>query len=328
MLQPPPAEPGMSIDEVDTPALLIDLDALESNLDKMAAMAREAGVKLRPHAKTHKSPVIARMQMDRGAVGQCVQKVAEAEVLAWGGVADILVSNEVVGARKLARFAALSRLSKVSICADCEAGVAAIEHAASDAGQRLTVLLEVDVGMDRCGLQPGPEVVELARKISRSAHLKFGGLQVYQGRAQHQRTPEERAASIRTAVDIVGGVVADLRDVQITCDIVGGAGTGTFALEAASGVYTELQAGSYVFMDADYARNRPAPPFQQSLFVLTTVMSVPRADIAVVDAGLKALATDSGMPLAWERAGCHLCRSVRRARQAHPGLGSDAATAR
>jgi len=301
MLQPPPAEPGMSIEEVDTPALLIDLDALESNLDHMAAFARQARVSLRPHAKTHKSPVIARMQIERGAVGQCVQKVAEAEVLAWGGVTDILVSNEVVGARKLARFAALSRLSKVAICADCDAGVAAIESAAAEAGQRLTVLLEVDVGMDRCGLQPGPQVVELARVVARSPHLKFGGLQVYQGRAQHQRTGEERAASIRAAVDIVGGVVSDLRDVQIACDIVGGAGTGTFALEAASGVYTELQAGSYVFMDADYARNRPAPPFQQSLFVLTTVMSAPRADLAVVDAGLKALATDSGMPLVWQR---------------------------
>src|SRR5271167_2172479 len=150
MLQPPPAEPGAPVDEVDTPALLIDLDALEDNLDRMAAMAREAGVKVRPHAKTHKSPVIARMQMERGAVGQCVQKVAEAEVLAWGGVPDILVSNEVVGARKLSRFAALSRISTVAICVDSEAGVAALEHAASETGQRLTVLLEVDVGIDRC----------------------------------------------------------------------------------------------------------------------------------------------------------------------------------
>ena len=260
MLQPPPAEPGMSIEEIDTPALLIDLDALESNLDKMAGMARTAGVKLRPHAKTHKSPVIARLQMERGAVGQCVQKVAEAEVLAWGGVPDILVTNEVVGARKLGRFAALSRLSRMGICADCEPQVAAIETAAAEAGQRLTVLLEVDVGMDRCGLQPGPAVVELARRIARSPHLKFGGLQVYQGRAQHQRTAEERMASIATAASIAGNVVADLNDVQIACEIVGGAGTGTFALEAASGVYTELQVGSYVFMDADYARNRPAPP--------------------------------------------------------------------
>ena len=132
MLQPPPAEPGAPVDEVDTPALLIDLDALERNLDLMAALAREAGVKLRPHAKTHKSPVIARLQMARGAVGQCVQKVAEAEILAWGGVGDILISNEVAGPRKLARFAALSRICTAAICVDSEVGVAALEAAAKE----------------------------------------------------------------------------------------------------------------------------------------------------------------------------------------------------
>src|ERR1700736_4846404 len=118
MLQGRPAEPGMSIDEVDTPSLIVDLDALEANLDHMAALAAAAGVKVRPHAKTHKSPVIAHMQMARGAVGQCVQKVAEAEILAWGGVADILVSNEVVSSRKLARLAALTRTAEIAVCAD------------------------------------------------------------------------------------------------------------------------------------------------------------------------------------------------------------------
>src|SRR5579875_1565725 len=118
MLQSPPAEPGMRIGEVDTPALIVDLDAFEANLDTMARLAAEAGVKVRPHAKTHKSPVIAHLQMARGAVGQCVQKVAEAEVLAWGGVPDILVSNEVVSPRKLARLAALARICTVALCAD------------------------------------------------------------------------------------------------------------------------------------------------------------------------------------------------------------------
>jgi 3-hydroxy-D-aspartate aldolase len=303
MLQPPPAEPGAPIDEVDTPALLIDLDAFEGNLDRMAALAREAGVKLRPHAKTHKSPVIARLQMARGAVGQCVQKVAEAEILAWGGVGDILVSNEVAGSRKLARFAALSRISTAAICVDSEAGVAALEAAAEDAGLRLTALIEIDVGMDRCGIPPGPAVIALAQRIAASRWLRFGGLQAYQGGAQHQRTPDQRRASIAHAVAVAGETVADLNDVGLNCPIVGGAGTGTFALEAASGVYTELQVGSYVFMDADYARNEQAPPFAQSLFVLTTVMSAPRRDLAVVDAGLKALAFDSGPPVVWNRPG-------------------------
>ena len=303
MLQPPPAEPGAPVDEVDTPALLIDLDALEGNLDLMAALAREAGVKLRPHAKTHKSPVIAHLQMARGAVGQCVQKVSEAEILAWGGVGDILVSNEVAGPRKLARFAALSRICTAAICVDSEAGVAALEAAAEDAGLRLTALIEIDVGMDRCGIPPGPAVTALAQRIAASRWLRFGGLQAYQGRAQHQRTPDERRASIARAVALTGETVAALKDAGLDCPIVGGAGTGTFALEAASGVYTELQVGSYVFMDADYARNEQAPPFAQSLFVLTTVMSAPRPDLAVVDAGLKALAFDSGPPVVWNRPG-------------------------
>jgi D-serine deaminase-like pyridoxal phosphate-dependent protein len=303
MLQPPPAEPGAPVDDVDTPALLIDLDALEGNLDHMAALAHEAGVKLRPHAKTHRSPVIARLQMARGAVGQCVQKVAEAEILAWGGVGDILVSNEVAGARKLARFAALSHICTAAICVDSEAGVAALEAAAEDARLRLTALIEIDVGMDRCGIPPGPVVVALAQRIAASRWLRFGGLQAYQGAAQHQRAPDERRASIARAVALTGETMADLKDAGLDCAIVGGAGTGTFALEAASGVYTDLQVGSYVFMDADYARNTEAPPFAQSLFVLTTVMSAPRGDLAVVDAGLKALAFDRGPPVVWNRPG-------------------------
>jgi 3-hydroxy-D-aspartate aldolase len=301
MLQPPPAEPGAPIGEIDTPALLLDLDALERNLDHMAFLAREARVKLRPHAKTHKSPVIARLQIMRGAVGQCVQKVAEAEILAWGGVDDILVTNEVVGARKLARFAALSRICTAAVCVDSEAGFVALEAAAEDAGLRLTALVEVDVGMDRCGLPPGPAVTALARRIAASRWLRFGGIQAYQGRAQHQRAPDERRASVAHAVTLAGDTVTDLKDAGLDCPIVGGAGTGTFALEAASGVYTELQVGSYLFMDADYARNDSPPPFAQSLFVLTTVMSTPRPGLAVVDAGLKALALDSGLPLVWNR---------------------------
>src|ERR1700748_3601402 len=192
MLQPPPARPGMREDEVDTPALLIDLDAFEYNLDHMAELLVPTRCKLRAHAKTHKSPVIARLQMARGAVGQCVQKVAEAEALAWGGIPDILVSNEVVGATKLARLTALAKISKVAVCADDAAQVAAIEHAAADAGVRLPVLVEIDVGAGRCGITPGPDAVALAQHIAGSRHLVFGGLQAYHGGAQHKRTLEER----------------------------------------------------------------------------------------------------------------------------------------
>ena len=303
MLQSPPAEPGMAIDDVDTPALIVDLDALETNLDHMADLAAAAGVKLRPHAKTHKSPVIAHMQMARGAVGQCVQKVAEAEILAWGGVPDILVSNEVVSPRKLVRLAALTHFSRIAVCADNLRGIELIEEAARDADVRMTVLIEIDVGSGRCGIAPGPDVVAFARRVAESPHLRFGGLQAYHGRAQHQRTLEERSASIAAAAQKTRGVVDDLRRAKLDCAIVGGAGTGTFPHEAASGVFTELQVGSYVFMDADYGRNLPAPPFRNSLFVLSTVMSAPRAGLAMVDAGHKAVAVDSGLPLVWNRGG-------------------------
>ena len=306
MLQVPPAFPGMREDEIDTPALVIDLDALESNLDTMAALLAPAGVKLRAHAKTHKSPIIAKMQMARGAVGNCVQKVTEAEVLAWGGIPDILVSNEVVGAAKLARLCALARIAKVAVCADDAGQVAAIEAAAADAGIRMNVLVEIDVGAARCGVQPGPDAVALAKRIAASKHLIFGGLQAYQGSAQHKRTPVERRMLIGKAIDASRRTVEQLRQQGLECAIVGGAGTGTFQIESHSGVYTEMQAGSYVFMDADYARNmdeagNPVSTFRHALFVLSTVMSQAQTGVAALDAGHKAVAVDSGMPTVWQR---------------------------
>ncbi len=308
MLQVPPARPGMREDEIDTPALVIDLDAFEANLDTMAALLAKTPTRLRAHAKTHKSPVVAHLQIARGAVGQCVQKVAEAEALAWGGVTDILVSNEIVGAGKLARLAALARICRIAVCADDALQVDALEHAAKTASVRLTVLVEIDVGAGRCGVAPGPDAVALAQRIEASPHLLFGGLQAYHGSAQHLRTPEERQAAIATAADDTRRTVEQLRQQGLDCPIVGGAGTGTFELEAASGAYTEIQAGSYCFMDADYARNldragHPVGLFRHALFVLATVMSAPRPGVAVLDAGHKAVAVDSGLPLVWQRPG-------------------------
>ncbi len=296
----------MREEDVETPALLIDLDALEYNLSKMKQLLAPTGVQLRAHAKTHKSPVIAQLQLRHGAIGQCVQKISEAEILAWGGVPDILVSNQVVGAGKLARLAALSRIARVSICVDDGAQVAALEAAAEAAATRLPVLVEIDVGARRCGMPPGEAVASLAVRIAASPHLVFAGLQAYHGAAQHLRTPQEREIQIAKAVLAVRQTLDALRRHKLSCPIVTGGGTGTFALEAASGVYTEIQAGSYIFLDEDYARNlnrdgSPVSTFRNSLFVLSTVMSRVRRDRAVLDAGLKAVATDSGMPGVWGR---------------------------
>lgn len=303
MLQAPPAEPGMREDEIDTPALVIDLDAFEHNLDTMAALLAPTGAKLRAHAKTHKSPVVAKLQMARGAVGQCVQKVAEAEALAWGGIPDVLVTNQVVSPRKIARLAALSRICEVGLCADEEAQVVLAEQAAEAAGIRLKMLVEIDVGMARGGIAAGPPAVALAERIAASKHLIFGGLQAYHGSAQHIREPEKRAAAIAEAVARTRRTVEQLKQRGLDCAIVGGAGTGTFRHEAASGVYTEIQAGSYAFMDVDYARNDDAPPFRHALFVATTVMSRAGQGIVVVDCGHKGVAVDSGMPAVWQRPG-------------------------
>lgn len=306
MLQPPPAQPGMREDEIDTPALVLDLDAFEANLDRMAALLAPTGTKLRAHAKTHKSPVVALRQIARGAIGQCVQKVGEAEIMAWGGVPDILVSNEVVGPAKLARLAALDPIARIAVCVDDPAQVAAAERAAADAGIRLSVLVEIEVGGGRCGVEAGPPAVELAARIAASPHLRFGGLQAYHGSAQHRRTQEERGIAIAKAAEGARRTVEQLRQQGLDCPIVGGGGTGTFEFESGSGVYTEIQAGSYAFMDADYARNlnavgMPVDTFRHALFVLSTVMSAAKPGVAVLDAGHKAYSVDSGLPLVWQR---------------------------
>jgi D-serine deaminase-like pyridoxal phosphate-dependent protein len=297
----PPAEAGLPLTEVDTPALLIDLDAFERNLGRMAEMVARTPARLRAHAKTHKSPIIALKQMRLGAVGVCCQKVSEAEALVRGGVGDVLVSNEIAGRRKLDRLAALAREAKIALCTDNLANVADIARSAARFGVRLPVLVEIDVGGRRCGVTPGRAAVELAHAIAASPHLRFAGLQAYHGSAQHMRGHGERMTAIGRTIELTADTVAQLKRAGLACDVVGGGGTGTFEIEGASGVFNELQAGSYVFMDADYARNRaagggPFDTFEHALFVYVTVMSTPVPERAVVDAGHKALANDSGMP--------------------------------
>jgi 3-hydroxy-D-aspartate aldolase len=210
----------------------------------------------------------------------------------------------VVGREKLRRLFGLTRLARVSVCVDDGQQIAALEEAAEAIGGRIETLVEIDVGMDRCGVPPGPPAVALAERIAGSRHLVFGGIQAYQGRAQHLRRPEERQAAIAAAAEDTRRTVEQLRQRGLACRIVGGAGTGTFLLEARSGVWTEIQAGSFCFMDADYARNleadgMPVSTFRHALFVLATVISAPRPGLAVVDVGHKGVAVDCGLPLVW-----------------------------
>ncbi len=298
---PPPAQPGIALEEVDTPALLLDLDAFERNLDRLDETLRGRAVRVRPHAKSHKCPEIALRQLAHGAVGVCCQKVSEAEALVAGGVPDVMVSNEVVGRQKLDRLATLATRARISVCVDDGANIDDLDAAAKRAGARLDVLIEVDVGAGRCGVAPGRPVLALAERLAGAERLRFAGLHAYQGAAQHARTPAERRQMIDRAVQQVRATLELLHEQGYRCDTVTGAGTGTYPLEAASGVYNEIQPGSYIFMDADYRRNlgddgQPVHFFEQSLYVWATVMSRPTAERAVVDAGLKALSVDSGMP--------------------------------
>jgi D-serine deaminase-like pyridoxal phosphate-dependent protein len=304
----PPAAIGMAFADIDTPALVIDLDAFERNLKRMADFASKSGVRLRAHAKTHKSPIIAAKQMELGAVGVCCQKVSEAEVLVDGGIGDVLVSNEVAGAAKLDRLAALARHAKIAVCVDDPGNVAEMEAAAAKAGVTLDVLVEIDVGARRCGIAPGAPAARLAKQIASSPHLNFAGLQAYHGSAQHVRKADTRRDQIARAVEMVEETLGALRKAGLEARIVGGGGTGTYENEAASRVYTELQCGSYIFMDADYARNKRADgslfdDYEHALFICATVMSMPAPERAVVDAGLKTFSVDSGMPLAWQLPG-------------------------
>ena len=295
-----PAAVGMPLSEVDTPALILDLDAFERNLDRMDASLAGKTIRIRPHAKSHKCPEIALRQIKRGAVGVCCQKVSEAEAMVEGGIPDVLIANEVVGTPKLRRLAELAKRARVAVCADDAANVAALDEAARAAGVTLDVLVEVNVGANRCGVEPGEPAVRLAQAIARSKSLRFAGLQAYQGAAQHLRRVEARRAAIEIACTRVKQTTELLAKAGIACEKITGAGTGTYMFEAVSGVYHELQAGSYIFMDVDYAKNdwteSGIPRFEHSLFVWTTVMSRPAPERAVVDAGLKASSVDSGMP--------------------------------
>lgn len=302
-----PAVEGMTVDEICTPALVVDLDAFEANVRAMKSFAEAHGVALRAHAKTHKSADIALVQMvDGGARGVCCQKVSEAEALITGGVRNVLVSNQVVDPRRVDRLAALAQRARVAVCVDDAEAVAVLSAAALRHKVMLEVLVEIDVGNGRCGVAPGAPAVDLARRVADAPALRFGGLQAYQGVAQHIYDYRERQGAIAASVALVRETVAAIRDTGMPCPTVTGGGTGTWPFEAESGVYTELQCGSYIFMDADYRRVRDAdgrglPAFAHSLFVLTTVMSRARPGHAVCDAGLKVLSVDSGLPVVFGR---------------------------
>ena len=305
-----PAKPGMDEADIQTPCLIVDLDALERNVKKMSDLCKEMGVRHRAHGKMHKSVDVAKLQETMGAsVGVCCQKVSEAETFVRGGIKDVLVSNEVRDPAKIDRLARMPKLgARVLVCVDDAANVADLATAAQKHGTQLECLVEIDCGAGRCGVSTSQDVVHIAKLIDAAEGLKFSGIQAYQGAMQHLDLYTDREAKIDIAVAQVGDAVTALKSQGLECDIVGGGGTGSYYFEGNSGVYNELQCGSYAFMDADYGRildkdgNRiDQGEWENSLFILTSVMSHAKSDIAVVDAGLKAQSVDSGLPTVFGR---------------------------
>jgi D-serine deaminase-like pyridoxal phosphate-dependent protein len=306
---------GQSITAIDTPALVIDLDAMERNLHAMQAFATQHGMRLRPHAKMHKSATLALLQMQAGAVGVCVQKPSEAAALVAAGVTNVHLSNEVISLQKCELLGQwncwlFSKNGQISVAVDSLLGIGHLAQAMATHGGAscIEVYVEIDVGQARCGVPPGEAALPLVQAIAQHAtatgSLRFAGLQAYHGRAQHLRSVQERREAIANVVKDVQRTQAVLEAAGFKVPLVTGAGSGSFAHEAASGVFGELQAGSYLFMDADYAANTPDPAqprFEHALFVKSQVMSAstttnPRA---VLDAGHKSHAIDSGLPKMW-----------------------------
>lgn len=297
-----PALPGMSLAEVATPALVIDLDIFERNVARMKAFLGRTGLRLRAHAKTHKSADIARYQMTAGgACGVCCQKVSEAEALVRAGIGDVLISNEVWGQTRAERLARLAKRATVGVCVDNTENVSLLSAVATAEGVTLGVLVEIDCGAERCGVRPGAPAVLLAKQVAAAPGLRFDGLQAYQGSLQHIVDPDARASAARAATARTKETLAALRAEGLSCVTVGGAGTGSFMMDAALSVVNELQCGSYIFMDADYDRivetdqGKPGG-MENALFVLAGVMSTAISGKPVCDAGLKAIAFDSGLP--------------------------------
>jgi D-serine deaminase-like pyridoxal phosphate-dependent protein len=303
---------GQRVEAIDTPSLVIDLDAMERNLRTMQRYADDHSIKLRPHAKMHKSAVLAQQQIAAGAVGICVQKVSEAARLIELGVRDVYLSNEVISLSKcelVARILYGLRAQNIhlSVAVDSLLGIQHWAAALQFQGvtQRVDVFVEIDVGQARGGIEPGVAAVALAQAIEAQPILRFAGLQAYQGKAQHMRGSAARREAIEVALAKVRATIAALQAAGIAVPLVTGAGTGTFIHEAVSGLYGELQAGSYLFMDADYAANErdpAAPVFEHALFVKSQVTSRHSHggdDRAVIDAGHKSHAIDSGLPKVW-----------------------------
>lgn len=299
--------------DIDTPALVLDLDRVEANIALMAAFARSREIALRPHAKTHKCAALGRLQLAAGAAGLCCAKLGEAEALAAQGLGPLLITSPIVGARKLARLARLAlHAPGLAVVVDDVAQAEALAMAA--AGPVVDVLVDVDPGMARTGCATIDAALAVARAVDGAPNLRLRGVQCYAGTIQHLADAGTRAEAARDVHRHLLATLDALAAAELPLEVVTGSGTGTFALDAGAGLFTELQVGSYLVMDDEYAANAPLtadePHFARAAFLLTQVVSANHEGLATVDAGSKSLSFDGPLPsvrapdgLVYERAG-------------------------
>lgn len=285
---------GRPVGEADTPALLLDIDALKANIDTMAAFFAGRPCGLRPHFKSHKCTMIARMQIEAGAVGVTCAKLGEAEVIADAGISDILIANQIVGKEKMARLIELARRVNPMVAVDSAENVRELSNAASSAGVTIRVLVEVDIGMNRCGVAPGSPALDLTKIVLASPGLSFEGLQGYEGHLVLLRDEDERAEKTRAALKMLIDTRRLIEDSGVPVNIVSGGGTGTYTVTGNYPGMDEVQAGSYATMDWWYGDIRPE--FRNALTILTAICSCPKPGMAIVDVGTKGIGADFGPP--------------------------------
>ncbi|MCL2727190.1 MAG: DSD1 family PLP-dependent enzyme [Bacteroidales bacterium] len=286
---------GMPREHIPTPALILDLDIFEKNLNQMAALF-QGPVKLRPHIKTHKSPMIAHLQMRAGAIGITCAKLSEAEVMAEHGITDILIANQVAGYGKPERLAALASRVDIKVAVDNKSNIDDLDRAALKFGSRIGVVIEVNVGNDRCGTRSMEQTLDMAKYITTKQGLIFKGLMGYEGHCVFTANKQERTEECLSSNRILVDSAQMLRDNGFVVEIVSAGGTGTYDM---SGVYsgiTEIEAGSYVFMDSCYSGVLGNDVFRPALWVLATVISKPQPGLALIDSGMKSLTHEFGKP--------------------------------
>ena len=284
----------MKISGLPTPALVLDINIFKSNSEAMKKILNKSSLKLRPHYKSHKCASIAKWQIENGAVGMTCAKLSEAEDLCDAGIEDILIANQIVDPVKIRRLADLASNCHLTVCVDTIENINALSLAAQSCGSTIGGLIEYDIGMIRCGVIEKEDVLPLAKHISTCENLVFEGIQAYAGHISHIESLVERKQSTAANYKKLKTLLSYLKEQGIEVKTVSGGSTGTAEIKAADGLYTEFQAGSYLFMDATY--KTLSLPFQNSLFLLTTVVSQ-REGLTVVDAGVKTCGVDQGMPV-------------------------------